>query len=330
MKKTIKAFTALAAAMLLLLLLLETTSGQTLQGILSNTQLTSVAWLVKRGLYAFFSLKYSREGIVFLTDNFQELILINPDPTSGIINNVLKALLEVIMPFYVFAILLSAFYLLFVSGSPGGRGKAKKMVLHLIIGMMVVAQSPLIMALFLNASSTVTGAIINRSGVDIDVIPQSIKAIFGESENEISTTPLALLHDFITTVEIELGYFTMIPFLLAVWGSLVVFFLRYAIIILWIILFPLAVALYSFETTKDIGRNMLEQTILWVAMQSFFAVIAVATALCIMQKPSNFMSPPMQIPGFTLILFDFIPFMGVFTMLVAPLLMLRIFRSFLP
>jgi hypothetical protein len=333
MKKTIKIFTGLAAAVVLLLLL-GTSSGLDLAGILGSTKLNSAVWLIKRGAYAYISLVFAREGIVFLNENYAQLILLNPDPRSEAINGILTALLQLIMPFYVLAIILSAFYLLFVSGSPSGRGKAKKMVVRLMIGMMLVSQSPLIMTLFLDASSAVTGAIIkydpDTNTSDVDIIPLVITKVFGASELELSTTPLALLHDFLTTVEIELGYFTMIPFILMVWGTLVVFFLRYAIIILWIILFPLAVSLYSFESTRDIGRNMLEQTIVWVAMQSFFAAIAIATAICIMQKPDNYMSPPMQIPGFDLALFDFIPFMGIFAMLVAPLLLLRIVRSFLP
>jgi hypothetical protein len=313
---------------------LAATAGSVPTNLLQSTKLAEGVWWVKRFIYAFFSSEFSKEGIDYLVMNFDNLIIMNPDAGDPQIKSLATPLLQILMPMYVLAIAATGFYLLFISGSPSGRAKAKKMVVNLIIGMLVVSQSMAIIKIFIDTSSTVTKAIVNRSSVDISIVPQNMVSIFGAEHTLVPTSVLGILHLFLTYVEIELGYFTMLPFLLAIWGALVIFFLRYAIIILWIILFPLALAMYSFETTRDLGRNLLEQTIVWVLMQEFIAVIALSTALVLMQKPANYLSPNLFLPILNIPLFsgvfDFVPFMGCFTIMVAPLLMLRIFRSFLP
>jgi hypothetical protein len=302
-------------------------------GVLKSTKLGEAGWWVKRFIYAYFSEEYSKEGIDYLVKNFENLIIMNPDAGNPEIKSLATPLLLVLMPMYILAIAATGFYLLFIGGSPSGRAKAKKMIVQLIIGMLLVSQSMAIIKIFIDTSSIVTRAIVNRASVDISIIPQNIASIFGV-QHVPTMSSLGILHYFLTYVEIELGYFTMLPFLLMVWGALVIFFLRYAIIVLWIVLFPLAIALYSFETTRDLGRNLLEQTIVWVLMQEFIAVIALSTALVLLQKPANYFSPTLVVPLINTPVFsgvfDFVPFIGCFTILVAPLLMLRIFRSFLP
>ena len=312
---------------------LASESSSSSGGLTASNVLAEAGWWAKRYAYAWFSSEYSKEGIDYLAKNFNNLIIMNPDPGDPQIKAMAAPLLQILMPMYILAIAATGFYLLFISGAPSGRAKAKKMLVHLIIGMLLVSQSMLIIKLFIDTSTIATKAIVNRASVDISIVPQNMISIFGAEHAAIPTSVLGILHVFLTDVEIELGYFSMLPFLLCVWGTLVVFLLRYAIIILWIILFPLAIALYSFETTRDLGRNLLEQTIVWVLMQEFIAVIALSTALVLMQKQANYLSPSFTVPlveiQFTGV-FDFVPFMGCFVIIVAPLLMLRIFRSFLP
>lgn len=282
-------------------------------------------WLVKRGLYSVLSIEISRRGMEFLTENLDKLILLNPDPKSEEIQNVIKPIMEFLLPLYLLSIVAVGFYLLFISGSPSGRAKAKKAIVHLIIGMIAVSFSTQIISLFISFSTKITETILYTS-VGWKTMAENIKATFGGYTGGLYT-----IHSILTLVEIELGYFTMLPYLLFIWGAQAIFFLRYAAVTLWVILFPLSVALYSFQTTRDIGRNMLEQTIMWTTLQEFFATIVIAVGLCLMQKPADYMSPPIPAPQLpSVVVFDFIPFIGCFVMLIAPLFVLRIFRSFLP
>lgn len=177
-----------------------------------------------------------------------------------------------------------------------------------------------------------------------------------------------MMHWMVTFTEIELGYYTFLPFLLVIWGMGVYFFLRFAMITLFMIIFPLSVLLYSFETTKAVGRNMLEQTIMWIFLQVFSAVIVVSVALSLIQANLNlfaiqgipdtwsaiivgaFMWPIAYITplwgqmaadiggaeiayitnALATPLIEFIPFVGCFVILVAPLFIMRLFKGFLP
>jgi len=80
--------------------------------------------------------------------------------------------------------------------------------------------------------------------------------------------------------------------MIMIWGLAVYFVLRFAIISLFIMVFPLSVLLYSFETTKAVGRNMLEQTIMWIFLQVFNAVVVVAIAMCIIQMQPGLLTIP--------------------------------------
>jgi hypothetical protein len=302
----------------------------------------NLADFVKRGLYAVASLEFGREDLKYLLDNFTNLILMNPDPRSSEVRNPMSIFIKIIQPLYVMGIGVTAFYLLLISGTPGGRAKAKSLIMSLTIGMVVISLSPLIIETAVGVSTQTTTAILNT--VDVDIVTESIDKTFG-GPSYIPTCPLCMAHAFLTWVEIELGYFSFLPFLLVVWGTLIFLIIRFMAVTLFIILFPLAVFLYSFGITRDLGRNILEQFILWLLLQEFNATVVVAIALCLIQKPAGFMAVPLELPtmqgiagmpsdpGIQIgmaVLFDFIPFMGCLVLALAPLLMLRLFRNFLP
>lgn len=355
-------------------------------------------WWLKRTLYAFMSLDYGKEDMGFIVDNLSGLILLNPDAEGPEVKDGLGFFLGLIQPLYVLAIAVTAFYLVFVTGSPQGRAKAKSLMKDLVTGMIILSLSPILLEALLTFSADATGAIMEQT--DISVVTDNLQIVFG-APNDKSVTDIAvnfalssstmgltgdpttlpeylqshtctlcIMHWMATFTEIELGYYTFLPFMLMIWGLGVYFFLRFAMVTLWLIIFPLSVLLYSFETTKAVGRNMLEQTIMWIFIQVFNAVILAAVALCIIQSKPGLMTvpgipqwigeplsfvllqgvmwaiPPLRTAntvqaGGTLLspllatqltspLIEFIPFAGCFVMLIAPLFIMRLFKGFLP
>jgi hypothetical protein len=323
--------------------------------------------------------------------------LLNPDAYSKEVQDGLKLFLEIIHPLYILSIAITAFYLIFISGSPSGRSKAKNFMKDLIVGMIIISMSPMLLSGLVNLSADITDAILKQT--DTTIVTRNLEITFGPAadkstqelriEDALSGTPgienaimdrfnsltctLCMMHLMVTFTEIELGYYTFLPFLLVIWGLGVYFFLRFAMITLFMIIFPLSVLLYSFETTKAVGRNLLEQTIMWIFLQVFSAVIIVSIALCIIQSQPNMFTIPgvpyaMALPiaeglmwvitySFWFIpnlaagsaglaggaglgglialkltnpLVEFIPFVGCFAILLAPLFLMRLFKGFLP
>ena len=373
----------------------------TIKGFTQSEFAGETFWWMKRTLYAFMSLSYAKEDFAFIINNFPDLIVFNPDAKGAEVMGGLHFFLSLIQPLYLLAITVTAFYLIFISGSPSGRAKAKSLMKSLIVGMIIISLSPVLLSALLNFSALSTKAIMGQA--DVSVVTDNLQNVFGTPENEgmsgiitdtilsdstmglagdptdlknvpnyiaSHTCTLCIMHWMATFGEIELGYYTFLPFMLMIWGLGIYFFIRFAMITLWLIIFPLSMLLYSFETTKAVGRNMLEQTIMWIFLQIFNAVVIVAIALCIIQSKPGLMTIP-GIPQWigeplafgvlqtavwaipmardTIIgqaagtiltpiiatklsspLVEFIPFVGCFAMILAPLFIMRLFKGFLP
>ena len=362
-----------------------------LKGTLQSKTAGQTWWWLKRTIYAFVSLDYSKEDFGFIIDNLPDLILINPDAKGVEVMGGLHFFLSLIQPLYLLTITVTAFYLIFISGSPAGRAKAKSLMGSLILGMIIISLSPVLLSALANFSAITTKAIMGQA--DVSVVTDNLQNVFGLPEPPLLTEPitdtilgsgtldvpnyvethtctLCLMHLMATFVEIELGYYTFLPFMLMIWGLGVYFFLRFAMITLWMMIFPLSILLYSFETTKAVGRNMLEQTIMWIFLQIFNAVVIIAITLCIIQSQPGIMTVPgipqwigeplaggilqalaASLPfasgtylakgiGLAITpvvatrlsspLIEFIPFVGCFTMILAPLFIMRLFKGFLP
>ena len=76
-----------------------------------------------------------------------------------------------------------------------------------------------------------------------------------------------------------------IAMIFALYGFLA---LRYVMLMVWVILFPLSLFLSSFELTRGLGRNMIEQTVFWTILQIFYAVTIDVIAVGFMILPTGF------------------------------------------
>lgn len=270
----------------------------------------------KRLAYSSLGYSLATEYKNLFKDNLPDFISMNPSPVqSTSLRSAMGFFIHLLQPFYALGILVASFYLIFVSASPGDRYRIKSMLTKLLAGMIVISLSPAILQLFLSLSEGLTRVILGLTDVNIFLT--------------VMDDVLNSLHIFfamITFVDMSLGFYTMLPIMLIVWGIFGVLFLRYVIVTMFCIIFPLAVFLYSFEFTRPLGRNMLEQMILWTVIQEFNAVVLAAITVSIATRPENFMViDPIGLPGI-----DILAITSCIAFIITPLLVLRLFRNFLP
>jgi len=271
--------------------------------------------LIKRILYSLIAADYATEYLYILTNNLETFILMNPPPNNPIILDVIRFFVSLLQPFYILAIVITGFYLILLSSSPSGRTKAKSTILKLIISLTLISLTPYILKILFFLTKNIAESILAQSNVEY------FKFAFNAVIDK-----LKLAHQVAALINIEFGYYTFLPMFLTVWGIYIILILRYMALILWIIFFPVAIFLYSFNFTKNIGRNILEQTILWSFLQVFNALIIATATVCMISKPHGFMD--LQIfMGYGI---DILMVVGVIGLGLAPAVMLVWFRNFLP
>ena len=194
-----------------------------------------------------------------ITGQLREYITANP-PIQDI-KRVQAFFISLMQPFFVLGIVLSAAYILLYSESPRGRAKAKAVLVRLIYAMVLVSLSPLIIWLILGFSTNLTSTILDYT--DVDYAGQIIH--FGSEHMYIIFRNLTLIH---RTGGVELlllweTFMLIMNFVIAI---------RYLLVILWSIMFPVTLLLFSFTPTKRIGKKFLHQTFLWTFVQVGWAI----------------------------------------------------------
>lgn len=260
-------------------------------------------------------LRYGRLGHGILYTHLVELITMNP-AVEG--NTLLQAFIKITLPFYVLSIAGIGFYLLFYSGSPGRRAKAKSMLERLTIGLVLISISPQLLKLGLGLSQNVTYQILNTIEVEVfvDIVKEYVHSF---SQSYVIVGQLSSTFGMI---------FPLLWLMYFVWGALAMIAIRYILLTLWIGLFPLTVFFYSFEITRTLGKNMMEQTILWTALQAFNASVIVGVVLA--QAPGTSTIPGSENMFVIAHFANYLVFVGAAILILAPLMMTRLFRNFLP
>lgn len=164
-------------------------------------------------------------------------------------------------PFFILGIVLSSAYLLLYSESPRGRAKSKAALVRLIYALILVSISPLIIWLLLTFSSSLTNAILDNT--DLYYAGQVIYVGAHYMFNMFFW--LTMIH---RTGGVELlllweTFMLIINFVIA---------MRYLLVILWCVMFPVSLLLFSFTPTKTIGKKFLHQTFLWTFVQVGWAL----------------------------------------------------------
>lgn len=200
-------------------------------------------------------------------DNLHDLLLMNPDICHPLIADLKHYFITLLEPLCVTAILFIALYLIFLSGSPGGRARAKSWFVRLVLGMVLITLSQPILLLLLGLSHGLTSGILALGPVDmigihkasIDYMKDKLM-IFGRDEPSLGIP------------------FLMFGFLLSI-GVVMTLFIRHFVLLLLAILFPVAIFFYLFKPLRPIGTMLLKQVFFWVFLPVGYAIALVVIAI---------------------------------------------------
>ncbi len=215
--------------------------------------------------------------------NVDTLLIFNPSPANNPgISSLMRLIIRVVQPLYILVIIGIALYLLFMSGSPKGRTRAKQTLQRVIISMIAFTLSPLLLSLLLQTSQSLTEAAFNITGVPpiTEILTASfhgawvVIAWLSMPNYAVGSNPWAYTFYF-------MAWF---PYMLVSVRSIVLTLLE--------IVFPLSILLYSFNYTKGIGKGMLEQTMAWTFLQFFWVLSLVAVVLSAAPLQEAFVDNP--------------------------------------
>ena len=222
----------------------------------------------------------------------------------------LNVFIHILQPFYAIAIMITGVYLLFISGSPTGRAKAKGTLIKLILGLGLITLTLPIMEMLLESAHYITSVIMN--------IP-NMPAI----NSPISADMFMSVKEFFARYFLRIAFFdtmSALPFLAVMiflpFGVLLVFSIRYFMILLLAMFFPFTVFLYSFIATKRMGSTLLRQMFVWIYIQTVDGLILLVTWTAY----SSVDHIPSVLPETASDVRTFIALSGFLLLIVAPLI----------
>jgi len=252
--------------------------------------------------------------------NINNLILENPAVYDQSIQKVMGYFVSILQPLYITAIIVAGIYLMFFSGSPGGRAKAKASLWIAIIGIALITASPHILAIFFGVSKAVTLLVLSHSPVNTE--EPFVHATDYMLEKAMRIMAYKGPSQYTTGEETAGVAFLLVPYLIleAIFFTLK---LRFYIVAILAITLPLTVTLYAFMPTRRLGKLMAEQTILWT-----FAQVAMAAVLTIIAIGMNLTT---SITSFevTPALRFIMELSGLLMLMLSPFAFVRLFRGFL-
>ncbi|MBU4341794.1 MAG: hypothetical protein KJ928_04290 [Candidatus Altiarchaeota archaeon] len=303
-----------------------------------------------------------------LASNITGHILRNPPVYSEGFRGMIGFFIGLIQPFYIIAIILTAFYIMFVSDSYVQRSRAKSMLAKLVVGLIITSFSLPLLWAFFGMSEAVTASILSQGMVDraveeynaalwssykllvfslvlsnLQFANQFLKNLpkAAPPDGAGDTVNVEAFKNFVKTAKIKGDLRRSIPPLLLFGmlfvGMYMLISIRYVMVMIWALMFPLMVFFLSFNATRRIGRTMMEQTLLWTVLQTFYAITftAVGAALTI-TPPHMYNAYAIQysgsFEGVPQLLFHFSFFTGVACMVLylGPIVLFNLFQKLFP
>jgi hypothetical protein len=251
--------------------------------------------------------------------NINGLILDNPTLYQQDMQRVTDYFISLLQPLYVTIIIVIGIYLMFFSGSPAGRAKAKSSLWIAIFAIGLITASPHMLMLFFSISKSVTLLVLSLAPVDTE------GPFIHAADYMVKKGMFIMSHsgaDY--SMGDERGG---IPILLATYlifeGILLLLKLRFYMVAVLAMILPFTITLYAFIPTRNIGKLLTEQTILWTLTQVAMAIVLIVIAIGINLTES--------ITSFTVT--EYLRFMmeiaGLIMLIVTPLFFVKSFRGFL-
>jgi hypothetical protein len=212
--------------------------------------------------------------------NIDEIILDNPsmDAATGAILNLFAGYM---LYLYDTALISLGIYMLFVSGSPQSRSKAKASFILLLLSMGINSLSPHILNTMFSLSHALAQNVFSYATVDVDapytnaanyLLDLSLGVIGGKDDSSaIASMPgsgvegpgITLL--LLTYVFLE--------------ATLLALKMRFFVLAILAAFFPVTILLYALAPTQRLGRFLASQTVLWTFSQVAMALVLVTVAV---------------------------------------------------
>lgn len=243
------------------------------------SRLPFFGWLVSevvkggRKVLIIFSARIVHYFYLSVFDNMPSLILANPPLWS--IKHYIGFFVNILQPFYVFAIMLTGAYLIFFSQSPGSRAQAKYLLGKFVVGLALISVSPLLVNVIYYASETLATQIMNLA--DPALATGALRAGVDQMYGYFNTLTAYHRNGGIELFLLETVLLMMVYIILV---------MRYVMVGILGVLLPVTIFLYSWHTTRHVGKMLLEQTIVWVFMQVGWAVGIVVIAVSLNLFPA--------------------------------------------
>lgn len=245
-------------------------------------------------------------GLLGIYEHLDALILMNPPLDYYVIHNIMGYFILILEPLYVTAILATGLYMMFFSMSPSGRGKAKALLPRLLASMVAVTLSMDMLRLAFRVSHAFCRDLMDKSGVPVH-------ALFTETLNDLVRSFSAS-----AAASFDGGYvFLMLVFGAAI-GTATLLAVRYVMLVVFALVFPLGIFLYTFNISRNVGRFMIEQTVLWTFVQAVVTILLVVV---------NLGMSLMGVSGDLKTLAGITAFIAVF---LSPVILLTMIKRFLP
>jgi hypothetical protein len=251
--------------------------------------------------------------------NINGLILDNPTVYQPDTQRVMEYFISLLQPLYVTIIIVIGIYLMFFSGSPSGRSKAKSSLWIAIFAIGLITASPHMLMLFFSISKSISLLVLSLAPVDTE-------------------GPFIHAADYM----VEKGMFIMshraddysmgderggIPILIATYlifeTILLLLKLRFYIVAVLAMVLPFTITLYAFIPTRNVGKLLTEQTILWTLTQVAMALVLIVIAIGINLTES--------ITSFAVT--EYLRFImeiaGLIMLIITPLFFVKSFRGFI-
>ena len=251
--------------------------------------------------------------------NINGLILDNPTLYQQDTQRLMDYFISLLQPLYVTIIIVIGIYLMFFSGTPAGRAKAKNSLWIAIFAIGLITASPHILMLFFSISKSISLLVLSLAPVDTE------GPFIHAADYMIQKGTFIMSHraeDY--SMGDERGG---IPILIATYiifeGILLLLKLRFYMVAVLALVLPFTITLYAFIPTRNIGKLLAEQTILWTLTQVAMAIVLIVIAIGINLTDS--------ITSFTVT--EYLRFImeiaGLLMLIITPVFFVKSFRGFI-
>jgi hypothetical protein len=218
-------------------------------------------------LYGSFMGKKTDSGLLSMYENLKDMVLMNPPVAYKMIYQTIRYFIIILEPIYVTSFLLVCVYLIFVSGSPAGRTKAKSLLPVLIASIVAISLSYQILMVMFNISYELCSGIIDAGKVNMG-------ALFLDTIND-----LVRFFSAATITSFDGGLVFMLMIFTLTFGLITMLTLRYVVLLFFTLIFPVGIFFYTIPGLRSMGRVIIEQTVLWTFVQVAITLIIATTSI---------------------------------------------------